>query len=121
MPPPPPPKPAAATVSELIRPNTLPQTLVGTTYEAASQPPPLTTTDNANNNLASVDNPPHDESPEKLSLKARLKLFEKEIEQQGSTVPAPRPGKFLICRIPGTCKDIIKLATCIPTIGPYSL
>ena len=35
----------------------------------------------------------HDESPEKLSLKARLKLFEKEIEQQGSAAPAPKPGK----------------------------
>ena len=34
----------------------------------------------------------HDESPEKLSLKARLKLFEKEIEQQGSVAPAPKPG-----------------------------
>ena len=38
----------------------------------------------------------HDESPEKLSLKARLKLFEKEIEQQGSVAPAPKPGLFLI-------------------------
>ena len=36
----------------------------------------------------------HDESPEKLSLKARLKLFEKEIEQQGSAAPAPKPGKL---------------------------
>lgn len=35
----------------------------------------------------------HDESPEKLSLKARLKLFEKEIEQQGSA-PAPKPGNL---------------------------
>jgi protein scribble len=35
----------------------------------------------------------HDESPEKLSLKARLKLFEKEIEQQGSAAPAPKPEK----------------------------
>jgi hypothetical protein len=34
----------------------------------------------------------HIESPEKLSLKARLKLFEKEIEQQGAA-PAPKPGK----------------------------
>ena len=34
----------------------------------------------------------HDESPEKLSLKARLKLFEKEIEQQGSVAPAPKTG-----------------------------
>ena len=33
----------------------------------------------------------HGESPEKLSLKARLKLFEKEIEQQGSA-PAPKAG-----------------------------
>ena len=33
----------------------------------------------------------HEESPEKLSLKARLKLFEKEIEQQGAA-PAPKPG-----------------------------
>lgn len=41
---------------------------------------------------ASVDGQ-HDESPEKLSLKARLKLFEKEIEQQGSA-PAPKPGNF---------------------------
>ena len=32
------------------------------------------------------------ESPEKLSLKARLKLFEKEIEQQGQ-VPAKKAGK----------------------------
>ena len=42
-----------------------------------------------------VDSPSvegHDESPEKLSLKARLKLFEKEIEQQGSA-PAPKQGK----------------------------
>lgn len=35
----------------------------------------------------------HIESPEKLSLKARLKLFEKEIEQQGSA-PAPKPGIY---------------------------
>merc|ERR1719266_2121738 len=35
----------------------------------------------------------HDESPEKLSLKARLKLFEKEIEQQGSDAPAPQVEK----------------------------
>ena len=35
----------------------------------------------------------HDESPEKLSLKARLKLFEKEIEQQGSAAPAPKAEK----------------------------
>ena len=35
----------------------------------------------------------HDESPEKLSLKARLKLFEKEIEQQGSVAPAPKTEK----------------------------
>ena len=35
----------------------------------------------------------HDESPEKLSLKARLKLFEKEIEQQGNTAPLPRTGQ----------------------------
>ena len=34
----------------------------------------------------------HDESPEKLSLKARLKLFEKEIEQQGSDAPVPKQG-----------------------------
>jgi hypothetical protein len=34
----------------------------------------------------------HQESPEKLSLKDRLKLFEKEIEQQGSA-PAPKPGR----------------------------
>jgi hypothetical protein len=33
----------------------------------------------------------HIESPEKLSLKARLKLFEKEIEQQGAA-PQPKPG-----------------------------
>ena len=53
-------------------------------------------TDNANNNVVDtsvVDNQTHDESPEKLSLKARLKLFEKEIEQQGSTAPVPRTGK----------------------------
>ena len=37
----------------------------------------------------------HDESPEKLSLKARLKLFEKEIEQQGNVAPAPKPGLTL--------------------------
>ena len=43
--------------------------------------------------LASPSLEGHDESPEKLSLKARLKLFEKEIEQQGSAAPAPRPGK----------------------------
>merc|ERR1712008_640096 len=35
----------------------------------------------------------HDESPEKLSLKARLKLFENEIEQQGSAAPAPKAEK----------------------------
>ena len=36
----------------------------------------------------------HDESPEKLSLKARLKLFEKEIEVQGSTAPPTnKPGE----------------------------
>lgn len=35
---------------------------------------------------------PSAESPEKLSLKARLKLFEKEIEQQGSA-PAPKQGE----------------------------
>merc|ERR1719259_1156619 len=39
---------------------------------------------------SSVDG--HEESPEKLSLKARLKLFEKEIEQQGAA-PAPKPEK----------------------------
>ena len=38
----------------------------------------------------------HDESPEKLSLKARLKLFEKEIEQQGSAAPAPKQGTLEI-------------------------
>ena len=38
----------------------------------------------------------HDESPEKLSLKARLKLFEKEIEQQGSAAPAPKVHYLLI-------------------------
>ena len=38
---------------------------------------------------------PSAESPEKLSLKARLKLFEKEIEQQGSA-PQPKPGKALL-------------------------
>jgi hypothetical protein len=37
------------------------------------------------------DSAEHVESPEKLSLKARLKLFEKEIEQQGAA-PAPKPG-----------------------------
>ena len=41
----------------------------------------------------------HDESPEKLSLKARLKLFEKEIEQQGSAAPAPKPGKTFIIKV----------------------
>ena len=39
----------------------------------------------------------HDESPEKLSLKARLKLFEKEIEVQGSTAPPTNK--------PGECED----------------
>ena len=34
----------------------------------------------------------HGESPEKLSLKARLKLFEKEIEEQGSA-PKPKAGE----------------------------
>jgi hypothetical protein len=41
---------------------------------------------------ASATSEQHGESPEKLSLKARLKLFEKEIEQQGSA-PAPKPGE----------------------------
>ena len=45
-------------------------------------------------NVASPSAEGHDESPEKLSLKARLKLFEKEIEQQGSAAPAPKPGKL---------------------------
>ena len=37
----------------------------------------------------------HGESPEKLSLKARLKLFEKEIEDQGSA-PKPKPGMYRV-------------------------
>ena len=39
----------------------------------------------------------HGESPEKLSLKARLKLFEKEIEDQGS---APKPKAGVHFRVP---------------------
>ena len=35
-------------------------------------------------NLPNTSVDGHEESPEKLSLKARLKLFEKEIEQQGA-------------------------------------
>ena len=35
-------------------------------------------------NLPNTSVDGHKESPEKLSLKARLKLFEKEIEQQGA-------------------------------------
>ena len=54
----------------------------------------------------------HDESPEKLSLKARLKLFEKEIEQQGSAAPAPKPGTektftFGLFQYPGNLHSII--------------
>ena len=82
VPPPPPPKPAAP-VSELTRPKTLPTVAANLTQVPSSG------MDNTNNN---VDIPQHDESPEKLSLKARLKLFEKEIEQQGSTAPVPRTG-----------------------------
>ena len=84
-------------VSELIRPSTLPETLSSdsaATLVPKSQDP---ATDNVNNNVVDtsvVDNQTHDESPEKLSLKARLKLFEKEIEQQGSTAPVPRTGKL---------------------------
>ena len=37
----------------------------------------------------------HGESPEKLSLKARLKLFEKEIEDQGSA-PKPKAGVYRV-------------------------
>merc|ERR1719259_1469600 len=43
-------------------------------------------------NLPNTSVDGHEESPEKLSLKARLKLFEKEIEQQGAA-PAPKPEK----------------------------
>ena len=84
VPPPPPPKPSIP-VSESARPKTLPvQSVTATNNDGSGA-------DNANNNV--LDNTgPHDESPEKLSLKARLKLFEKEIEQQGSTAPVPRTG-----------------------------
>ena len=41
----------------------------------------------------------HGESPEKLSLKARLKLFEKEIEDQGSA-PKPKPGMYRVTHHP---------------------
>merc|ERR1719188_2606161 len=84
VPPPPPPKPSIP-VSESPRPTTLPVQSVSSTNNNGSG------ADNANNNV--LDTTAHDESPEKLSLKARLKLFEKEIEQQGSTAPVPRTDK----------------------------
>ena len=85
VPPPPPPKPSIP-VSESARPKTLPVQNVNTTSNDGAG------ADNANNNI--LDNTGHDESPEKLSLKARLKLFEKEIEQQGSTAPVARTGEL---------------------------
>ena len=80
VPPPPPPKPAnimsasmtASTEAPVERPTNLPQSLSTQEFNT------------------SVEG--HDESPEKLSLKARLKLFEKEIEQQGAA-PAPKTEK----------------------------
>merc|ERR1712223_1896684 len=84
VPPPPPPKPSIP-VSESARPTTLPIQSISSTNNDGSG------ADNANNNV--LDTTAHDESPEKLSLKARLKLFEKEIEQQGSTAPVPRTDK----------------------------
>jgi hypothetical protein len=71
-------------VSESLRPKVLPISNVNTLTDEGPA------TDNTNNNV--LDSTSHDESPEKLSLKARLKLFEKEIEQQGSTAPVPRTG-----------------------------
>ena len=83
VPPPPPPK-SSLVVSESLRPNVLPISNVNALTDE------VPATDSTNNNV--LDNTAHDESPEKLSLKARLKLFEKEIEQQGSTAPLPRTG-----------------------------
>ena len=60
--------------------------------EAPPEPPvnpsveALKTTGDPNNTNEEIAS--HEESPEKLSLKARLKLFEKEIQIQGSA-PAP--------------------------------
>ena len=83
VPPPPPPKPAT-TLSESLQPKNI-QTLNDTSIQDDDL-----VADNINTN--STEATTHDESPEKLSLKARLKLFEKEIEQQGSTAPLPRTG-----------------------------
>ena len=103
VPPPPPPKPSIP-VSESSRPTTLPVQSVSSTNNDGSG------ADNANNNV--LDTTAHDESPEKLSLKARLKLFEKEIEQQGSTAPVPRTGKlvgFLFANICFKLKYLIQI------------
>jgi hypothetical protein len=70
-----PPSPVRKAKSVGERPNVLPNLVTGVEGQGQGQ----------------VEG--HDESPEKLSLKARLKLFEKEIEQQGSDVPAAKPGK----------------------------
>merc|ERR1719266_565251 len=83
VPPPPPSKPKPSIADPSI-PNTSANANTNSiTNEDAG--------DTTNNNV--VDNMSHDESPEKLSLKARLKLFEKEIEQQGNTAPLPRTDK----------------------------
>ena len=76
---------------DLQKPTLLPRPLSNALERPKTLPPPVpppkppAPLENLNPEVE------HIESPEKLSLKARLKLFEKEIEQQGAA-PAPKPG-----------------------------
>ncbi len=76
----------------LKKPSLLPRPLSNALERPRTLPPPVPAPKPAHPEgfSASADQD-HIESPEKLSLKARLKLFEKEIEQQGAA-PQPKPG-----------------------------
>ena len=79
------------------KPSLLPRPLSNALERPKTLPPapPVTAAKPASaqvESLTQAGDVEHVESPEKLSLKARLKLFEKEIEQQGSA-PAPKPEK----------------------------
>ena len=79
------------------KPSLLPRPLSNALERPKTLPPapPVTAARPASaqvESLTQAGDVEHVESPEKLSLKARLKLFEKEIEQQGSA-PAPKPEK----------------------------
>ena len=96
--PPPPPPAAAAAAAATVAPDDRVRSI---SLAATQQPPPPDhrprtlpiVPDQANDSsLSSSTSGQHAESPEKLSLKARLKLFEKEIEQQGK-VPKPKAGR----------------------------